>query len=233
MFWWLTPDRLEFPPIEAASPEGIVALGGDLSLERLLLAYRSGIFPWYQEGEPIVWWSPDPRFVLYPQQLKVSKSSRQLLNKKRFRISYDQAFALVIEHCQTVSRPGQNATWITEEMKAAYINLHQAGYAHSVEVWLQEQLVGGLYGVSLGRVFFGESMFSLVSNASKIGFISLVKDLASLGFQLIDCQVYTSYLESLGAVLLPRTCFLSELKQALQADDIRGKWCYPLAIPHS
>jgi leucyl/phenylalanyl-tRNA--protein transferase len=217
-------ERLCFPPVEYASEEGIVALGGDLSPERLLLAYRSGIFPWYNPGEPIIWWSPDPRFVLYPSKLKVSKSSRQILKKGLFEVSYDRAFEQVIAHCQQVARKGQHGTWITNEMREAYVQMHRMGYAHSVEVWQEGKLVGGLYGLSLGRVFFGESMFSLVSNASKIGFITLCRRLENEGFSLIDCQVYTQYLESLGAELIPRKQFISELQEALKHPTLKGNW---------
>ncbi|WP_038029208.1 leucyl/phenylalanyl-tRNA--protein transferase [Thermonema rossianum] len=215
---------LYFPPVEEASEEGIVAIGGDLSHERLLLAYRSGIFPWYNPGEPIIWWSPDPRFVLYPAKLKVSKSSRQILKKRIFEVTYDKDFVSVITHCQQVPRKGQHGTWITEEMKQAYIHMHRLGYAHSVEVWQAGQLVGGLYGLSMGRVFFGESMFSLVSNASKVGFITLCRTLEAEGFHLIDCQVYTQYLESLGAELIPRRQFIEELQTALAMPSITGNW---------
>lgn len=216
--------RLYFPPVEQASREGIVAIGGDLSTERLLLAYRSGIFPWYNPGEPIIWWSPDPRFVLYPPKLKVSKSTRQILKKGVFEVTYDQDFAAVIDRCQKVPRRGQEGTWITEEMKEAYIRMHRLGYAHSVEVWQDGQLAGGLYGLSLGRVFFGESMFSLVSNASKIGFTTLCRTLEAHGFHFIDCQVYTQYLESLGAELIPRSLFLSELQAALNYPSLTRNW---------
>ena len=215
---------LSFPPPELAHESGILALGGDLSGERLLLAYQNGIFPWYEAGQPILWWSPDPRMVLYPEKLKVSKSMRQLLRKKRFRISFDQDFEAVIRNCRKIPRPGQESTWITPKMVAAYGALHRSGYAHSVEVWEGEVLVGGLYGISLGRCFFGESMFAKVANASKAGFIHLVQQVHSKGFHLIDCQVYTSHLESLGAEEIPRNLFMKQLAEGLKYPSLTGSW---------
>ncbi len=182
------------------------------------------IFPWFNADEPIVWWAPDPRFVLYPDRLKVSKSMKQVLRKEIFDVTYDQDFSGVIEGCQQIYRPGQRGTWITEEMRQAYIALHQKGYAHSVEVWQGGELVGGLYGVSLGRAYFGESMFARVSNASKVGFIKLVEQLRKNKFQLIDCQVYTKHLESLGAESIPREQFMTELAQSLAYDTLIGNW---------
>ena len=217
-------EALVFPPPHLANPEGILAVGGDLSVNRLLLAYQSGIFPWYSEGDPIIWWSPDPRFILYPEKLKVSKSMRQVLRKGSFQVTYDQEFGAVINHCQKIDRRGQRGSWITAEMKSAYFDLHQAGYGHSVEVWHEGKLVGGLYGISLGKVFFGESMFSLMSNASKTGFIFLVKDLLDKDFQLIDCQVYTSHLESLGAEELDRKAFLEILENEANQPSLTGNW---------
>lgn len=219
----LTED-LVFPPPYLAEPEGLLAIGGDLSINRLLLAYRSGIFPWYSPGEPILWWSPDPRFVLFPQRLQVSKSMRQLLRRNVFEISFDRAFAEVIAHCSSAPRPGQSGTWITTEMQAAYIRLHKAGFAHSAEAWQNGVLVGGLYGISLGRVFFGESMFSEVSNASKAAFITLVQWLQVRDFQLIDSQVYTEHLASLGAEEVPRSEYLNLLQQGLSAETLPGPW---------
>jgi leucyl/phenylalanyl-tRNA---protein transferase len=203
--------ELIFPPVHLAEPDGLLAVGGDLSIDRLLLAYQSGIFPWY-EGEHILWWCPDPRFVLTPGTLKISKSMKQLLNKKVFRFTTNEAFEQVITQCKSIERPGQDGTWITESMKAAYIHLHQLGYAHSAEVWLDDQLVGGLYGVRLGKVFFGESMFSKVSNASKYAFISFIQHLQEDNVQLIDCQVYTEHLETLGAHMIPREVFIQHLQ---------------------
>lgn len=203
--------ELRFPPVEMADPDGLLAIGGDLSRERLLCAYRSGIFPWY-ENKYILWWCPDPRFVLFPPELKVSSSMKQLLKKKPFEFSVNQDFNKVISQCKTISRPGQEGTWITEEMRNAYSDLHYAGYAHSAEVRLNGELVGGLYGIRLGKVFYGESMFSRYSNASKYAFIKYVELLKGEGVELIDCQVYTAHLESLGARMIPRRDFLDKIK---------------------
>lgn len=201
---------LVFPPVELAEPDGLLALGGDLSEKRLLLAYRSGIFPWY-EGEDILWWSPNPRFVLFPGSLQVSKSMNQLLKKKAFEFTVDKAFGEVIRHCKTIPRNAQFSTWITDEVEAAYIRLHVAGYAHSAEAWQNGQLVGGLYGIRLGKVFFGESMFSRTNNASKYAFIKYVQQLEAEDIRLIDCQVYTAHLESLGATMIDRSNFIKAL----------------------
>lgn len=208
--------ELVFPPVRYAEPDGLLAMGGDLSPERLLLAYRSGIFPWY-EGRDILWWSPDPRFVLFPSEIKISKSMQTLLNKQAFVFTINKAFSEVIYHCQQIDRKGQGGTWITEEVRAAYTIMHTLGYAHSAEAWLDGQLVGGLYGIRLGKVFYGESMFSKASNASKYAFISYVETLKQDGVQLIDCQVYTEHLESLGARMVPRTQFVELLKLYLDA----------------
>ena len=208
---YLLDKRLLFPPVSEADQEGLLAVGGDLSTERLLLAYRSGIFPWYSGRTP-QWYSPDPRFVLIPDELKVSHSMKPLLKKKAFEFTTNTAFAEVIQNCKTQPREGQFGTWITDDMKAAYIRLHQQGFAHSAEVWQEGKLVGGLYGVKIGRVFFGESMFSLVSNASKYAFISYVQQLKEEGIQLIDCQVYTPHLESLGAIMISREEFVEVVR---------------------
>ncbi len=224
MSYHFLSEELVFPAIHLADEHGILALGGDLSPERLLLAYQSGIFPWYSQGEPIIWWSPDPRFVLYPAEIKVSKSMRQVFRKQVFEVSFDQNFEEVIKQCSKIKREGQYGTWITDEMQAAYTTLHQLGYAHSVEVWKEGQLVGGLYGVSLGRCFFGESMFSYESNASKTGFITLVQKLLAHDFKLIDCQVHTQHLESLGAVHISREEFINTVKDALQYPTQIGNW---------
>ena len=189
--YWLRENELNFPHPQQASSDGLLAVGGDLSVKRLLLAYSWGIFPWYTHGDPILWWHPDPRFVLFPDQLRISKSMRPYFNQQKYRATYDQAFGEVIRACGTVDRRGQESTWITEDMIEAYEELHAAGFAHSVEVWKDDELVGGLYGVAIGRVFFGESMFAKASNASKFGFITLVQDLTKWGFQLIDCQQET------------------------------------------
>jgi len=206
------PSDLIFPPVSGAE-DGVVAVGGDLSVERLALAYRSGIFPWYSEDQPIIWWSPDPRFVLKPEKLKISKSLKQALRNHTFEITFNQDFERVIDNCKEVIRVGQESTWITPDMKEAYIELHKIGLAKSVEVWKGEKLVGGLYGVDLGNVFCGESMFSSISNASRIGFITFVKKFQKGGGQLIDCQVYTDHLASLGAEEMGRMKFLDYLNK--------------------
>jgi leucyl/phenylalanyl-tRNA--protein transferase len=205
-------DELQFPPVQQADPDGLLAVGGDLSMERLLLAYRQGIFPWY-EGRYILWWCPDPRFVLFPEELKESKSMRQLLKRDAFDFRTDTDFTGVISNCKTIARRDQESTWITDEVKKAYTRLFEAGIAHSAEAYLDGQLVGGLYGVRLGKVFFGESMFSKVSNASKYAFIRYVERLHNEGVALIDCQVYTAHLESLGARMIPRPDFIGLLQQ--------------------
>lgn len=204
--------KIVFPPVEEAEPDGLLAIGGDLSSECLLAAYRRGIFPWY-EGDYILWWCPDPRFVLFPPKLKISKSMKAFMRKTAFRFTINQAFADVIHHCKTIQRPGQDGTWITNEIERAYTALHEQGYAHSAEVWSGNKLVGGLYGIRLGKIFFGESMFSLESNASKFAFINYTKQLQSEGVALIDCQVYTAHLESLGACMIPRKEFISLLTE--------------------
>jgi len=224
MSYYFLGDELYFPPATRASSEGIVAIGGDLSEERLLLAYQSGIFPWFSDGEPIIWWSPDPRFVLYPNRVKISKSMQQLLKKNAFEVTFDKDFEQVILNCKKIKREGQNGTWITNDMVDAYWSLHQKGYAHSVEVWQSGNLVGGLYGLSLGDSFFGESMFAKVSNASKYGFITLVQKLDKKGFSLIDCQVHTEHLESLGAEYVSRKSFLEHLQTSLKKETLQGNW---------
>ena len=204
---------IQFPSPAEASDEGLLAIGGDLSVERLLLAYRSGIFPWYDEQDPILWWSPDPRMVLFPKNLKISKSLQKTINKKLFHITHNQRFSEVIRNCSKMKRDGQHGTWITEEMIAAYENLHKLGYAISVEVWQNEVLVGGLYGIDLPekKVFCGESMFTKVNDASKVGFVHWVKYLEQKEYQLIDCQVYTAHLESLGGEEISREVFVKHL----------------------
>jgi leucyl/phenylalanyl-tRNA---protein transferase len=202
--------ELRFPPVHLAEPDGLLAVGGDLSIARLLLAYRSGIFPWY-EGDHILWWCPDPRFVLFPDELKVSKSMRQLIRKNAFTFTIDKAFPEVIANCKTIARRGQESTWITDEVKEAYIRLHEAGHAHSAEAWLDGRLAGGLYGIRMGKLFFGESMFNKVSNASKYAFTNYTEHLRADGVELIDCQVYTEHLESLGARMIPREDFILRL----------------------
>jgi leucyl/phenylalanyl-tRNA---protein transferase len=204
-------ETLQFPPVEMADEDGLLAVGGDLSRERLIYAYSNGIFPWY-ETRYILWWCPDPRFVLFPGELRISSSMKQLLKKQAFEFSVNRDFNAVISNCKTITRRGQDGTWITEEMRSAFNDLHAAGYAHSAEVWSKGELVGGLYGVRLGKIFFGESMFSRTSNASKYAFISYVEYLKKEGVELIDCQVYTAHLESLGAEMIPRSRFLNLIK---------------------
>ena len=222
------PAQFPDPSFALEEPDGLLAVGGDLSPSRLLNAYRQGIFPWYSEGEQILWWSPNPRAVLYPEQLKISRSLQKSLRKRPFRITLDSAFAQVIEACSEsrLDKDGsQSGTWITDEMKQAYINLHHIGFAHSVECWEGEELVGGLYGVSMGKVFFGESMFARRTDASKIGFAHLVKQLTAWEFALIDCQVHTVHLASLGAVDIPRDNFLTLLDQHCEPFEVhQGPW---------
>lgn len=205
-------DELFFPPVSEADDEGILAIGGDLSSDRLQLAYKSGVFPWFNEGEPILWWAPDPRMVLFFDELVVSKSMRKILKSNQFRVTFNQNFAAVISNCQQIKRDGQNGTWISNEMIAAYCQLNAQGIAKSVEVWQDEVLVGGLYGIDLGTIFCGESMFSKVSNASKVAFIALVEHLKKEHYKLLDCQVYNPHLESFGCREIDRDEFMSILK---------------------
>ena len=209
---YLLSKEFVFPPVNLANKDGLLAVGGDLSTERLLLAYKSGIFPWYNQGEPIVWYSPNPRMVLFPKDLKVSKSMKQVIRSDNFTVTFNQNFSEVISNCKHIFRASdQGETWITNEMQQAYINLHKIGVAKSVEVWLGDELVGGLYGIDLGTVFCGESMFSKVSNASKLAFIKLVEKLEKENYKLIDCQVYNNHLASLGADEISRDEFLKFL----------------------
>lgn len=210
MFLSQLEEELWFPPVDYALEDGLLAIGGDLSTERLLLAYRSGIFPWFSDDLPM-WWCPDPRFVLYPDELKISKSMQQVLKKPIFTFSVNTAFAEVIANCKKTARKDQDGTWITDEVEEAYAQLHDQGYVYSAEAWQDGKLVGGLYGVRMGSIFFGESMFSHVSNASKFAFIKYVQLLKSENVQLIDCQVYTSHLESLGARMIPRAEFIQQV----------------------
>ncbi len=218
-------EELIFPPVDLADENGIVAMGGDLSAERLILAYQNGIFPWYSEGEPILWWSPDPRFVLFPESIKISRSMRKILKRKIFHVSFDKDFPGVIEECRQ-PRKYQRGTWITDDMMDSYIELHEMGVAHSVEVWFKGELAGGLYGISLGRCFFGESMFSKISNASKTALITLAGILQDLNFKVIDCQVYTDHLYSLGAREIPRKDFIKLINKETRSDPITGKWAH-------
>jgi leucyl/phenylalanyl-tRNA--protein transferase len=209
---YLLSKELLFPPVHLANKDGLLAIGGDLSVERLILAYKSGIFPWFNQGEPIIWYSPNPRMVLFPSDLKISKSMKQVIRRGDFRVTFNQNFSEVISNCKHIYRSSdQGATWITDEMQQAYINLHNKGIAKSVEVWRENELVGGLYGIDLGTVFCGESMFSKVSNASKFAFIKLVQKLESEHYKLIDCQVYNNHLASLGADEISRDEFLTYL----------------------
>lgn len=217
-------DRLWFPDPQGAE-EGIVAIGGDLSPERLLFAYSKGIFPWFDEDDPIIWWCPDPRYLLFPDKFHVSRSFRRFLNKQKFKITLDENFQDVIENCATIERTDQDGTWITDEMMSAYIELHRLGYAHSVEVWDEShQLVGGMYGVSIGRAFFGESMFSKQANASKTALYYLSNLLSKKGFSFIDAQVHTPHMVALGAEPIARSKFLHLLDHALQFPTWIGKW---------
>ena len=209
--YFLTKE-LYFPPVEETSAEGILAVGGDLSPERLMLAYKSGIFPWFEDDEPILWWSPEERMVLFFDDLKISKSMRNVLKKGEFNVTFNKDFKAVITNCQQAKRVGQNGTWITNDMINAYCKLHELGFAKSVEVWKNNELVGGLYGIDLGDVFCGESMFSKVSNASKVAFITLAQKLEKADYKLIDCQVHNNHLESLGCVEIDREVFMAILK---------------------
>jgi leucyl/phenylalanyl-tRNA--protein transferase len=208
---FLLTNELSFPPVTMADETGLLAIGGDLNTERLILAYRSGIFPWYNEDDPICWWSPDPRFVLFPEEMNVSSSMKTVLQNGKYRFTVNRAFAQVIQNCKTVTRPGQDGTWISPAMQKAYTTLHELGYAHSAETWQDGELIGGLYGIRLGNIFFGESMFSLKPNASKFAFINYVRQLQKEKVQLIDCQLHTYHLESLGARMIPRQQFIDML----------------------
>ena len=208
---YLISDNLYFPPVTEATSEGILAVGGDLSSERLVLAYKSGIFPWFNPGEPILWWAPNLRMVLFFEDLIVSKSMRSILNRNIFKVTFNQNFRDVISNCRSIKRDGQNGTWISDEMIEAYCKLHELGIAKSIEVWQNEELVGGLYGIDLGHIFCGESMFSKVSNASKVAFISLADQLKKENYKLLDCQVYNVHLESLGCNEIDREDFMKIL----------------------
>ncbi|HEX9179105.1 MAG TPA: leucyl/phenylalanyl-tRNA--protein transferase [Burkholderiales bacterium] len=225
MIPWLRRPRDPFPPLDRAlkEPNGLLAAGGDLSPTRLLDAYRRGIFPWFSEGEPILWWSPDPRMVLIPAELKVSRSLAKVLRNREYEVRADTAFREVMEAC-AAPRRGQRGTWITDEMMDAYCRMHALGYAHSVETWIGSELVGGLYGMALGRAFFGESMFSRASDASKIALVHLVRRLERKGFGIIDCQMNTPLLASFGARELPREDFTNRLKELVNYPAIPGHW---------
>ena len=223
-------DDLSFPPPERASPEGVVAVGGDFDPRRLVLAYSQGIFPWPTSGFPVLWFSPDPRFVLEPSAVHVSRSLRKAVRRGAYRITTDTAFADVIRACGVIPRPGQSGTWITDDLADGYLALHELGLAHSVEAWDERgDLVGGLYGVSLGGVYFGESMFSTSPDASKVAFVTLLGNLRAWEFSLVDCQVHTPHLERFGAVDWPRARFLTALEEALERPTRRGGWTLPLS----
>lgn len=224
--FWIHPGdtSLAFPDVSLAlrEPDGLLAVGGDLAPDRILAGYRKGIFPWYSDDQPILWWSPDPRTVLFPGRFKISRSLRKTLRKKRFRVTMDRAFEAVVQACAAPRRAG-SGTWITRDMAAAYTALHHAGHAHSVECWLDDRLAGGMYGVAIGRIFFGESMFSRATDASKVAFAVLARQLEAWGFALIDCQVYSAHLASLGAEQISRREFIGYLEA----------WCRPGQAPPS
>lgn len=217
-------NKIWFPHPSNADNDGLLAFGGDLSLKRLILAYSNAIFPWYSEDSPILWWSPDPRFVLFPKKIKISSSMKKFIKKSNFNVTFDTAFKDVIDNCGKLRE--EDGTWILPEMKKAYYNLHLKGLAHSVEVWNGDKLVGGLYGVSIGKCFFGESMFSIESNASKFGFIKLTEYLIKNNFIIIDCQVYTKHLESLGAESISRIQFLEIISKGFEFQTMQYKWTY-------
>ena len=210
--------EISFPPVELADKDGLLAIGGDLSVERLLLAYRKGIFPWYNEDESILWWSPDPRFVLFPNELKLSKSMKAILNKDSFEFSINKAFTEVINNCRSIPRKGQEGTWIQPSIIKAYSRLFESGYALSAEAWKEGELAGGLYGVLIGKIFFGESMFTKNENASKFALYKLIHYLEKKGLALIDCQVYTPHLESLGARMIKRKEFIDLVSKLCQEE---------------
>ena len=217
-------DQISFPPVRFAEKSGLLAVGGDLSAKRLLKAYRNGIFPWYSEGDPILWWSPDPRLILLPEELKIPRSLRKVIKKEKYKITFDLAFSEVIRNCATIRTEKDEPTWLVEQMIEAYSTLHQSGYAHSIEAWNGEELVGGLYGVGLGKCFFGESMFTRQPDASKAAFVFLVEHLKKEGFHFIDCQVTTHHLLRFGAKEISRADFLIRLNTALKEPTRVGDW---------
>lgn len=225
MIPWLASDE-SFPPLSQAlkEPNGLLAAGADLSAERLLQAYRRGIFPWYSAGEPILWWSPDPRMVLFPSELQVSRSLARRLRKDDYEIRFDSAFRQVMLHCALTERPGQDGTWITQQVVEGYCRLHALGHAHSVETWVDDELVGGIYGVAIGRMFYGESMFHLVTDASKLAFVHLVRHLQAQGFGMLDCQMKTSHLASLGAREVSRDEFAQRLSELVHSNHPPASW---------
>lgn len=223
---FLLSDKIEFPPPYLAPKEGLLAVGGDLSQERLLLAYSMGIFPWYSDGEPILWWSPDPRLVLYPEEIRISKTLKKIIKQDKFHLTIDTVFDQVINSCAQIRIEKNEGTWIVQEMIDAYCRLHAAGLAHSVEAWYQGELAGGIYGVSMGKCFFGESMFSRISNASNITLVKLVEHLKTLSFDMMDCQITTAHLIRFGAREIPRDIFLKHLKKSLAAPTRQGGWSF-------
>ncbi len=223
---FLLSDNIGFPSPHLATKDGLLAVGGDLSKERLILAYRMGIFPWFSDGDPILWWSPDPRLVLYPSEIKISRTLQKIIKKNVFSVTMDTAFDEVINQCAQIRLQQNQGTWIVKDMIDAYCKLHRAGFAHSMEIWQQKELAGGIYGVSLGKCFFGESMFSRVSNASNVALVKLAKYLSELSFDLIDCQVPTEHLIRFGAREIPRKLFLNQLEISLNAPTQKGKWKY-------
>ena len=227
---YLLSDDLAFPSPQLARKEGLLAVGGDLGQERLLLAYQMGIFPWYSNDEPIMWWSPDPRLVLYPSEFRISRSLKKTVKKQIFELTVDQAFEAVINACARSRTPADEGTWIVADMIDAYCRLHESGLAHSVEAWQNGKLAGGLYGVSLGKCFFGESMFTRVTDASKVALVALVEHLQALEFDLIDCQISTPHLLGFGAREIPRIRFLRELVHALKSPTLKGRWSFT-ALP--
>ncbi len=231
MIPWLE-NAERFPPLELAlrEPNGLLCAGGDLTPQRLVMAYLKGIFPWYSPGEPILWWSPDPRMVLFPAEFKLSRSLRKTLRKADYRVRLDTRFKAVIEACARTSRKDQAGTWITPEIQASYVKLHELGYAHSVETWVDDRLVGGLYGIAIGKMFYGESMFAHATDASKIAFAHLVRFLTDNGFGLIDCQMNTAHLASLGAREIPRAEFADHLRRLTAIPPLCGRWQAEAAV---
>lgn len=221
---YLLSDFLAFPDPREADPDGLIAIGGDLSPERLILAYSNGIFPWYEANSPILWWSPDPRMVLIPEEIRISHSMKQRIRKSDFEIRIDTAFEAVIQNCAMINGREEDGTWITNDMIEAYCKLHELGLAHSVETWKSGQLAGGLYGVSLGLAFFGESMFYRETDASKVALVYLARMLAQMGFKMIDVQQETEHLKSMGARSVPRNEFLDLLKEAMRFETLQGNW---------
>jgi leucyl/phenylalanyl-tRNA--protein transferase len=224
---FLLSDKIAFPPPRLAPKDGLLAVGGDLSQKRLLLAYSMGIFPWFSDNEPIMWWSPDPRLVLYPRDVRVSRTLRKIINKNMFHLTMDSAFDQVINQCAQTRLQNNEGTWLVKDMIDAFCKLHESGFAHSVEAWYNNKLAGGLYGVSLGRCFFGESMFAHFSNASNVALVRLVEYLNDLSFDMIDCQVTTDHLIRFGAREIPRVRFLEQLEKSLEKPTLRGKWSLP------